>query len=207
MYQGVASIQFFAQAEGTNCTDNTVQCSHRFHKDTQVHIDPRGSGSGSGTKWNSRELDSRGEEKASGQCGARRSQAEDRTPTQKLSALQNAHRKPDKVPCAFWDVRMVLRISHRCACMCVRACTRAQMGVCVLVYLHMYLSTRVHDYPVCMGLYVRVCTCVHVRMHVHARVFMHVCILLCLRAMRTCGYARMRDHVLMCMSALRYASL
>ena len=158
-------------------------------------------------KWNSRELDSQGEEKASGQCGARRSQAEDRTPTQKLSALRNAHRKPDKVPCAFWDVRMVLRISHRCACMCVRACTRAQMGVCVLVYLHMYLSTRVHDYPVCMGLYVRVCTCVHVRMHVHARVFMHVCILLCLRAMRTCGYARMRDHVLMCMSALRYASL
>ena len=158
-------------------------------------------------KWNSRELDSRGEEKASGQCGARRSQAEDRTPTQKLSALQNAHRKPDKVPCAFWDVRMVLRISHRCACMCVRACTRAQMGVCVLVYLHMYLSTRVHDYPVCMGLYVRVCTCVHVRMHVHARVFMHVCILLCLRAMRTCGYARMRDQALMCMSALRYASL
>ena len=158
-------------------------------------------------KWNSRELDSRGEEKASGQCGARRSQAEDRTKTQKLSALQNAHRKPDKVPCAFWDVRMVLRISHRCACMCVRACTRAQMGVCVLVYLHMYLRTRVHDYPVCMGLYVRVCTCVHVRMHVHARVFMHVCILLCLRAMRTCGYARMRDHVLMCMSALRYASL
>ena len=138
---------------------------------------------------------------------ARRSQAEDRTPTQKLSALQNAHRKPDKVPCAFWDVRVVLRISHRCACMCVRACTRAQMGVCVLVYLHMYLSTRVHDYPVCMGLYVRVCTCVHVRMHVHARVFMHVCILLCLRAMRTCWYARMRDHVLMCMSALRYASL
>ena len=158
-------------------------------------------------KWNSRELDSRGEEEASGQCGARRSQAEDRTKTQKLSALQNAHRKPDKVPCAFWDVRMVLRISNRCACMCVRACTRAQMGVCVLVYLHMYLSTRVHDYPVCMGLYVRVCTCVHVCMHVHARVFMHVCILLCLRAMRTCGYARMRDQALMCMSALRYASL
>ena len=79
-------------------------------------------------KWNSRELDSRGEEKASGQCGARRSQAEDRTPTQKLSALQNAHRKPDKVPCAFWDVRVVLRISHRCACMCVRACTRVDVS-------------------------------------------------------------------------------
>ena len=123
------------------------------------------------------------------------------------SALQNAHQKPDKAPCAFWGVRMVLRISHRCACMCVRAYTRAQMGVCVLVYLHMYLSTRVHDYPVCMGLYVRVCTCVHVCMHVHARVFMHVCVLLCLRAMRTCGYARMRDQALMCMSALRYASL
>ena len=38
MYQGVASIQFFSQAGGSNCTDNTVQCSLRFHKDTQVHI-------------------------------------------------------------------------------------------------------------------------------------------------------------------------
>ena len=38
MYQGGASIQFFPQAEGSNCTDNTVQCSHRFHKDTQVHL-------------------------------------------------------------------------------------------------------------------------------------------------------------------------
>ena len=66
---------------------------------------------------------------------------------------------------------MVLRISHQCACMCVRAYTRAQMGVCVLAYLHMYLSTRVQHYPVCMGLYVRVyvracvraraCTCFH----------------------------------------------
>ena len=91
--------------------------------------------------------------------------------------------------------------------MFVRAYTREQMGVCVLVYLHMYLSTRVHDYPVCMGLYVRVCTCVHVCMHVHARVFMHVCILLCLRAMRTCRHARMRDKALVCMSAHRYASL
>ena len=158
-------------------------------------------------KWNSRELDSRGEEEASGQCGARRSQAEDRTPTQKLSALQNAHRKPDKVPCAFWDVRMVLRISHQCACMCVRAYTRAQMGVCVLAYLHMYLSTRVQHYPVCMAC-MSVCTCVHVCVHVRARVFMHVCILLCmlyLRAMCTCGYAHMRDQALRCMSAHRYA--
>ena len=38
LYQGGASIQFFSQAGGTKCTDNTVQCSHRFHKDTQVHI-------------------------------------------------------------------------------------------------------------------------------------------------------------------------
>ena len=75
---------------------------------------------------------------------------------------------------------MVLRISHWRACMCGRACARAQMGVCVLVYLHMHLSTRVHIYPVCMGLYVCVCTCVHVCVQVHARVFMHVCILLCL---------------------------
>ena len=82
---------------------------------------------------------------------------------------------------------MVLRISHQCACMCVRAYTRAQMGVCVLAYLHMYLSTRVQDYPVCMGLYFRVCTCVH------------VCVLC------TCGYAHMRDQALMCMSAHRYA--
>ena len=43
LYQGGASASgclrtiFFSRG-GSNCTDNTVQCSHRFHKDTQVHI-------------------------------------------------------------------------------------------------------------------------------------------------------------------------
>jgi len=60
--------------------------------------------------------------------------------------------------------------------MFVRAYTREQMGVCVLVYLHMYLSTRVHDYPVCMGLYVRVCTCVHVCMHVFSCMCVFCCV-------------------------------
>ena len=39
---GGGLIQFFPQAAqkagGSNYTDNTIQCSHRFHKDTQVHI-------------------------------------------------------------------------------------------------------------------------------------------------------------------------
>ena len=39
---GGGLIQFFPQAAqkagGSICTDNTIQCSHRFHKDTQVHI-------------------------------------------------------------------------------------------------------------------------------------------------------------------------
>ena len=39
---GGGLILFFSEAAqkagGSNCTDNTIQCSHRFHKDTQVHL-------------------------------------------------------------------------------------------------------------------------------------------------------------------------
>ena len=42
LYQGVASIQFFSQAGGSNCTDNTVQCSHRT--DNTVQLDRSGEG-------------------------------------------------------------------------------------------------------------------------------------------------------------------